>query len=1285
MRLRRFVYVFVLALLLTSAVLITQGSATRASGTILCNPNLVLTKSSAIVDTNADGKLNPGENINYTIKIKNTGGGPATSVEFNDTIPTNTAVVPGSLTTTSGTKVSENPVKITGMSVNVGATQTVTFSVRVNSPLECTDIINHALAKYSGVTKCSNYVTDHVYSDANVCISKAVLPTGDVNPGDTLNYTLTLTNTGTRNATGVQVDDTIPTNTAVVPGSLTTTSGTKVSEDPVKITGMTVNVGATQTVTFSVKVYKPLDNGTIITNKGKATYDPDGPGGTCPKPNTSVWSNEVTNKVVSAPILGLVKAVSPVGDVKPGDTLDYTLTLSNTGDMNATGVQVDDAIPANTTLTGSVACSDPGALIDLVIQVRVTNITVNAGSSVTVTFSVKVDKPLADGTIITNSGIATYDDKPPVPSNEVTNKVVSAPILGLTKAVSPTGDVKPGDTLDYTLTLSNTGDMNATGVQIDDAIPANTKVVPGSVIASNGAVVTEDPVKVTGMTVNVGATQTVTFSVKVDKPLADGTIITNSGSATYDDKPPVPSNEVTNKVVSAPILGLTKAVSPTGDVKPGDTLDYTLTLSNTGDMNATGVQVDDAVPANTTLTGSVACSDPGALIDSAPPVKVKNITVNAGASVTVTFSVKVDKPLADGTIITNSGIATYADKPPVPSNEVTNTVQSRSDLDVTKAESETGDVQPGDEIDYTLTITNSGDMDAMGVVFEDTVPANTTLKPGSVSASDGADESTATLIKVTGITVPAEGGTVTITFGVTVNDDAPNGAIISNQGKVTYDPDGQGQLPPETVESNIVTATVVNAPVVPTPPKPPVPPTAPKKISTKWYLSEGYTGKDLYYPGESFDTYILIANATKETAKVEATFMREDTSPVVKNYEVAGESRYTIHLNEVEGCANHHISTRLLSTNGVDIAAERAMYFDYYGIPGGHDSIGVTEPSSTWFLPEGYTGDDNYPGEKFNTYVLLENPNDGKASVDVTFLREGTTAVPVKLTLDPLSRHTIKVDEIEGCENSHISTRVNSDVPVIAERAMYFNYYGLTGGHESIGAAKPETEWYMPEGYTGENNYPGEKFDTYVLLENPNDKTATANATFMREGGTPVEVAYNLLPQSRFTIRLDDVKGCENAQVATRIMSDIPVVAERAMYFNYHGKIDGHDSIAAIKGAHWILPEGYTGDANYPGEEFDAYVLLMNPNDKEVTAAVKFMSPPSGKGPVPNILEVRQYKLPANSRYTIHADEIPELANIAFSTEVTSMDPDSPIICERAMYFNYHGIKGGHDSIGYDP
>ena len=79
--------------------------------------------------------------------------------------------------------------------------------------------------------------------------------------------------------------------------------------------------------------------------------------------------------------------------------------------------------------------------------------------------------------------------------------------------------------------------------------------------------------------------------------------------------------------------------------------------------------------------------------------------------------------------------------------------------------------------------------------------------------------------------------------------------------------------------------------------------------------------------------------------------MRETTTPVVQSYTIAPQSRFTIHLNEVPGCANHHISTRLVSTNGVDIAAERSMYFNFYGIPGGHDSIGVPAPARPGSCP----------------------------------------------------------------------------------------------------------------------------------------------------------------------------------------------------------------------------------------------------------------------------------------------------------------------------------------------
>ena len=204
-----------------------------------------------------------------------------------------------------------------------------------------------------------------------------------------------------------------------------------------------------------------------------------------------------------------------------------------------------------------------------------------------------------------------------------------------------------------------------------------------------------------------------------------------------------------------------------------------------------------------------------------------------------------------------------------------------------------------------------------------------------------------------------------------------------------------------------------------------------------------------------------------------------------------------------------------------------------------------------------------------------------------------------------------------------------------------------------------------------------------MLLENPNTEQAKVQATYMREGTTPLVVDYTLKPTSRFTIRLDDVEGLKNTQVATKIDSDIPIAAERAMYFNYYGKDEGSDSIGAIKGGHWLLPEGYTGDDNYPGEQFDSYILLMNPNDEAVDVDVKFMAPPFNTA---TLVETRTYTLEPTSRFTIHVDEIPNFSNISFSTEVTAKGtPRLPIAAERSMYFNYYGLKGGHNSIGYDP
>jgi len=245
--------------------------------------------------------------------------------------------------------------------------------------------------------------------------------------------------------------------------------------------------------------------------------------------------------------------------------------------------------------------------------------------------------------------------------------------------------------------------------------------------------------------------------------------------------------------------------------------------------------------------------------------------------------------------------------------------------------------------------------------------------------------------------------------------------------------------------------------------------------ATTWYLAEGYTGG-------SFDTWVLIQNPGETAAEVKVTFMKQGGAMVERTYTVAANSRFTVFVDDI--LPNDEVSTKIESTNGVGIIAERAMYFNYNGKADGHDSTGVTAPSKTWYLVEGYTGGD------FDTWVLIQNPNSTPANTTVTFMLPDGSIKQANYTLSPNSRYTIFVDEI--IPSSSVSTKVESDVPVIAERSMYFNYNGKDGGHNSTGLPALSDTWYFAEGYTSAS------FDEWLLFQNPNSSAATVTIDFMK-------------------------------------------------------------------------------------------------------------------------------------------------------------------------------------------
>jgi hypothetical protein len=318
-----------------------------------------------------------------------------------------------------------------------------------------------------------------------------------------------------------------------------------------------------------------------------------------------------------------------------------------------------------------------------------------------------------------------------------------------------------------------------------------------------------------------------------------------------------------------------------------------------------------------------------------------------------------------------------------------------------------------------------------------------------------------------------------------------------------------------------------------------------------WYLAEGYTG------GE-FDTWVLVQNPGVADAMVTLDFQLPPGSRAEPySFILPGGTRESIHLDELPGLEETDVSTRVTSDggygHGVPVVAERAMYFNYQGtIAGGHDSIGVTTPADTWYLAEGYTG-----GE-FDTWVLVQNPGSEDATVTLDFqLPPGSSAEPYSFILPGGTRESIHLDELDGLEDTDVSTRVSSNEPVVAERAMYFDYQGTrAGGHDSIGTTSPGNTWYLAEGYTG-----GE-FDTWVLVQNPGTEDAQVTLTFQLPPGRDADpYSFTLPAGTRESIHLDELVGLEDTDISTKVGANVPVVAERAMYFIYDGRAGGHDSI----------------------------------------------------------------------------------------------------------------------------
>jgi spore coat protein A len=441
--------------------------------------------------------------------------------------------------------------------------------------------------------------------------------------------------------------------------------------------------------------------------------------------------------------------------------------------------------------------------------------------------------------------------------------------------------------------------------------------------------------------------------------------------------------------------------------------------------------------------------------------------------------------------------------------------------------------------------------------------------------------------------------------------------------------------------------------------------------SSVYYFAEGTCRPD-------YESYIVLQNPGSDYSNVRITYMLGDGTTRPQDLVVDGKTRATVRVKDFLGEGDdeaHDFSAKVESTNGVQVIAERAMYFNYQGAwAGGHCVMGALAPAGAWYFAEGTCR------PNFDSYLCIQNPAPDYAEVKITYaLGDGTSKVQTMI-VPANSRATVTVADFlgKGDDEAHdFSAKVESinGSMIVAERSVYFNYNeAWTGGHCVMGALTPALDWYFAEGTCRPNN------DPFFCIFNPGETDTDVRITYLLGDGTTQTQKLAVDKNSRLTVPVkgflgeaDDAAHDFSATVSST--DGVEIVVERAMYFNYNGEwAGGH----CVMGAYYPSSTFYFAEGTCrPG--FDPYICIQNP-DPLVGAKVDITYMLGGGG-----TQLQSLTVPAASRSTVRVkDFLGEGDDEAhdFSAKVDATNGPL-ILVERPMYFNYQGAwTGGHCVVG---
>ena len=696
-----------------------------------------------------------GEIITWTVTVTNKGPDTAVNTRVSDILPAGLIFIKS-----DGNYNNNTGIWIVGDLAN-GASAKLVITTQVNITNETIRNVANATSDTPGNSTPGNNTTD-VDPIADLAIVKVV---SDDNPhfGDEITWTITVTNNGPSDAKNVRVTDKLPAG-LIYNGA----NGTYNPNTGLWIVGDLANG---ESASLVINTIVDITNKTIV-NVANVTSD-------TPDSNKTNNEDNDTADVPPEADLEVIKETQYYNHVK-GDIVEWKITIINHGPDAAVDVIFGDLVQS-----GLVFIDENGNYIDREMIIVETGITLESGKSISFVIKTLVNTTNTElnNRIAVNSD--TYDPNMDNNVDDETIKVQPEANLVVVKEVSKQS-VKTGETVTWTITVTNNGPDESVNTRVTDKLPEGL-IYTGH--KGEGNYDPETGVWIVGDLAN-GESKQLVIETIVDINNETIVNVANVTSDTPGNRTPGENNTtVVGDIADLEVIKLLSNSTP----KKGDEITWTIIVINHGPDKAVGVNVTDNLPAELVYNGH---DGPG-VYDSSKGIWIIG---DMAKGETATLVIRTIVNVSNGTI-TNVAVANSS----TPDNNTDNnkgnnttTVNDDADLVIVKVVSNKNP-KFGEEITWTITVTNNGPSDAKDVRVTDKLPAglifngangNYNKDTGLWIVGDLANGKSASLVIKTIVNIT----NATITNVANVTSDTPDSNKTNNEANNTTDVDPKADL-----------------------------------------------------------------------------------------------------------------------------------------------------------------------------------------------------------------------------------------------------------------------------------------------------------------------------------------------------------------------------------------------------------------------------------------------------------------------------------------------------------